>query len=106
MRNSYKKLERDYLFEVDRGLQFQHNKIMSEVREVEDEVVSIPETNQLFFKTTLFNYVSELMDVQMAINNQLLRMEKEYGDTFLKNAMLEHDKKMEHYKEVKYAVTK
>lgn len=105
MRDSYSKLERGYLFEEENGLLFQHCKIVDEVVEVCDEVVIIPEKDALFFKTTLKNYVLELMDVQMAINNQLLRMEKVYGTEFLKDAMAEHDKKMRYYKEVKYAVT-
>ena len=100
--NSFNKLERNYRFELERGIGYQHNKILSEVKEVEDEVVFLPEAEGLYFKTTLTNYVNELQDIIMACNNQLLRMEDKYGADFLRRAMTSWDKKMEYYKDVKY----
>lgn len=102
-RSSYEKLERRYMFESHTSIHEQHNKIISEVDEVQDEVIAIPEQDRLYFKTTLTNYVHELMDLQMAINNQLLRMEREYGKGFLERTMNDFDVKMEDYKERKYA---
>ncbi|MGL5718910.1 MAG: hypothetical protein ACRCX2_38260 [Paraclostridium sp.] len=106
MINSYSKLEREYMFEPSNGLHGQHQKIIEEFMEVVDEAVIIPEQNRLYFTTTLTNYVHEMQDLILACNNQLLRMEDEYGEEFMKRTMTEWDKKIESYKEVKYNVTK
>lgn len=105
MINSYSKLERDYIFEPNNGLHGQHQKIIEECLEVTNEAFIIPEQNRLYFPTTLTNYVHEIQDLILACNNQLLRMEQEYGEEFMKRTMTEWDKKIESYKEVKYAVT-
>jgi hypothetical protein len=100
--NSYKELERGYMFEPNSGLADQHRKIVEEFDEVSDEVLIIPEKNCLFFKSTLKNYIHEMQDLMLACNNQILRMEKEYGKQFIRDAMKDWDDKMEYYKTVKY----
>ncbi|MGL5803145.1 MAG: hypothetical protein ACRCX7_11225 [Cetobacterium sp.] len=106
MINSYSRLERDYMFAPEEGLAMQHQKMIEEFMEVVNEAVIIPEQNRLYFTTTLTNYVHEIQDLILACNNQLLRMEDEYGEEFMKRTMTEWDKKIESYKDVKYNVTK
>ncbi|MGL5713515.1 MAG: hypothetical protein ACRCX2_10890 [Paraclostridium sp.] len=102
MINSYSRLERGYLFAPEAGLAKQHQKIIEEFTEVITEAVIIPEQDRLYFTSTLTNYIHELQDVILACNNQLLRMEDEYGEEFMKRTMTAWDKKIESYKEVKY----
>lgn len=102
MMKSYDKLRRDCMFEPDNGMHNQHQKIIEEFLEVTDEAIIIPEENKLFFRTRIENYVHEIQDLMLACNNQLLRIEKEYGKSFVKRAMDNWDKKIESYKKEKY----
>lgn len=102
MINSNDRLIKGYLFEEDSGLYKQHNKILEEIREVENEVIPIPEIGELYFKTTLENYIHEVLDVMLACNNQLLKMQREYGESFIKRTMGNWDKKIKKYAKEKY----
>ena len=102
MIKSYDRLIRDYMFKPNSGLHEQHQKIIEEFIEVTDEVLIIPEDNKLFFKTRIKNYIHEIQDLMLACNNQLLRIEKEYGENYVKNVMEEWDEKIKTYSEGKY----
>lgn len=102
MINSYEKLERNYMFEENTKTWEQHLKILSEVKEADAEVIPYPEHDVLFFKGRLDDYINEIQDIMLACNNQLLRIERDYGKNALQRAMSKWDRKIEMYSEVKY----
>lgn len=102
--DSYKRLERSYMFEEHTSIREQHIKIREEMEEVEAEVIIHPESDVPYFKNRdgVSSYVNELLDLKLTVNNQLLRLEREYGTQFMKQCMKEWDNKLIEYKAKKY----
>jgi len=97
--NTFKKLNKNYLFEKNNGIKKQHKKILEEYEEVVCEVKY--DDNE--FKIKDINlYINELLDLRMAINNQIVKMANEFGEDKVKSACDSWDNKMEEYKNKKY----
>lgn len=106
MINSYENLERDYMFEKWTSIQEQHRKILEECIEVDNEIrISSVDNSVPQFNNSIGEYIHEVLDLMMACNNQLLRLENRFGEHFMKSTMAEWDCKMEEYKNNKYSVT-
>lgn len=100
--NTYDRIIRDYHFVPDATVAQQHKKILEEMFEVMQEAVIVDGTESFVLKNTLEEYLFELLDVSMAINNQLLVVEGFVGEKEMKEMLHRFDKKMKYYKKVKY----
>ncbi len=100
--NTYERLERDYLFVPDATIAEQHKKILEEMFEVMQEAVIVDGSESFVLKNTLEEYIFELLDVSMAINNQMLIIEEFIGENEMKTILEKFDRKMDYYRDVKY----
>ncbi|MGL5962298.1 MAG: hypothetical protein ACRCZ0_10155 [Cetobacterium sp.] len=99
---TYEKINRDYFFSPEESIYDQHNKIDEEFNEVDDEMWNLKYSQDKNPTDSITDYVNEMLDLQMAINNQLIRVERDYGVNFLKECILDWESKMRYYVNVKY----
>lgn len=100
--NTYERLEREYLFVPDATIAEQHKKILEEMFEVIQEAIVVDGNESFVLKNTLEEYIFELLDVSMAINNQMLIIEEFIGENEMKTILEKFDRKMDYYRDVKY----
>lgn len=97
---TFKKLDRDYVFEKDNGIKKQHKKVKEEFNEVICET-RINEDGS-FVIVDVDAYVNELLDLRLAVNNLILKLIPEYSRETIKRACDNWDEKIEQYKVEKY----
>ncbi|MEG0151639.1 MAG: hypothetical protein RR744_00470 [Cellulosilyticaceae bacterium] len=101
--NSYRDIERGYVLVPDIKLGNQWAKVLEEIEEVKEEI-GVEESGEMYFKRggTLQNLVRELLDIKLATDNFINKLEDFYGKETIKMACGSWDEKIEYYKEVKY----
>ncbi|MGL4998095.1 MAG: hypothetical protein ACRC5T_03930 [Cetobacterium sp.] len=104
--DSYKRLERRFLFEPHMSAKHQHLKLREEMDEVEYEVVLNEDSDSMSFtdKDGLKKYINEILDLKLSANNLLLKIEREFGEECTIEAMKEWDLKIKSYSEKKYKI--
>ncbi|MGL5715382.1 MAG: hypothetical protein ACRCX2_20355 [Paraclostridium sp.] len=101
--DSYNSINKDNRFQLDIPMGLQWKKVLEEVEEVNCEI-GVLESGKLYFRAggNLDNLINELLDIKLATDNLINRLEDEYGRPKVKEACLDWDKKLKYYREVKY----
>lgn len=101
--NSYSAIEKGYVLVPDIKLGNQWKKVLEEVEEVNCEI-GVTDDGDMYFRGggTLQNLINELLDIKLATDNFINRLEDSYGKVPVKMACNDWNNKMVYYKEVKY----